>query len=241
MLIISLVWLQVTSALTGGWETVERVSVPWVEGVGSYELSIEQHVGSPDHRADSARVRIRVPGRPDFVFVNDTNPYPFRALDELTVLNKEVLRFPYRLRSRYAILTNALLGKRRPPVLLLVGDGGEDPDPLIIIALDKTGYPVTIFYAELAVTELRDLDGDGLPELVGNATYAEGLGKCTASYDPYSVFKIVRTATPRVSYDIALSKSYNEAHYVWAGPHFDPKWKVDHCTHGKYRLRPMNR
>ena len=234
MLCLPALIFQLFVAQPGSGKVLERISVSWRPGAPAYELSIEA-----DQKGEASLIRIAVSGRADFTYVNDSGSLPFIRIQDLTVWNRDVLKYETKVTSEYFYLSSVLRGTRRSPVLLVFGQGFEDePDRLIIIGLDESDYPVLLFHAELNVDAFVDLDGDGAPEIVGHESFAEGLGKCTTTYDPYSVYRIVLGGKPAVVYDRALSKRYNIEHYVWVEPHFSSKWKVDHCGRG-YKLVPM--
>ena len=111
---------------------------------------------------------------------------------------------------------------------------GSDPYGLTLVGFDSTGYPRLLFRQEFELVDVTDLDGDGAPELVGRPSIPQAYGKCSATYDPYAVYRL-SAGKPR--YDEALSRRYNEAHYVWAGAKASERIEVDQCSPGKYRLR----
>ena len=72
---------------------------------------------------------------------------------------------------------------------------------------------------ELGLKELRDLDGDGLVELIGYPCLSEEWGNGLLTYDPFNVYRLSNVPGGSATLSVPLSKSYNLKHYYgWAGP-----------------------
>jgi hypothetical protein len=124
-------------------------------------------------------------------------------------------------------------------MLIVFGWGfGSDPGSLVILTLDPSGAPVTVFQSDaFELNALVDLDGDGVAEVVGKHSLSEVWGRCFETYDPYSVYRLAGSHVPRAVYDSALSRSYNIAHYFgWAGPKARGDIAVVRCAPGGPRL-----
>ena len=232
MLIPIMIALQLHAAASL-WKHIDRASIAWRDGATPYEVLLEESVpprdSDPDHR-----IRIRVPGRPDFVIVDDRGPGSYVAVREALKFSDHRL-IPSSLPDSARVLPLTLRGRGGAAVLAVFGWAyASDPEELTLVGFDSSGYPYKLFRGDFALQAVVDLDGDGTPEVVGRPTIPQGYGKCSATYDPYTVY---RTAGGKLRYDLALSRRYNEAHYVWAGPQMSETIEVEECTPGKYHLR----
>jgi hypothetical protein len=83
-----------------------------------------------------------------------------------------------------------------------------------------SGLPELIYSKEYQIEHVKDLDGDGILELIGKASLDEVLQNLdsidgyVASYSPYSVYEL-KNGKVWMSYE--KSKKYNEMNYVFAG------------------------
>lgn len=231
MLIPFFVVLQL-HAVVPTWKTLDRATVAWRAGARPYELLLEESVVPRD--ADPIhRIRIRVPGRPDFIVVDERGPGAYVPV-------REALKF-----SDPALVSTARLPSARVLVLPVRGTSGttvfavfgwpyaSDPYELTLVGFDRTGYPRVLFRHDFDLTSVVDLDGDGIPELVGRLTISERYGKCSATYDPYAVYHLTGDTA---RYDPRLSQRYNDDHYVWAGAEASERIEIDVCMPRKYRI-----
>jgi hypothetical protein len=234
MLIPFVVALQLHAA-GPAWKVLDRAAIAWRAGATPYEVVLEEPA-EPTGDADLVyRIRVRVPGKRDFIVVDD------RGL-EAYVPVREALRGGNR-----ALIPRGLADSARMLLLPLHGDGGtsvfavfgagegSDPNELTLIGFDATGYPRLLLRKVFDLVDVTDLDGDGAPEIVGLPSLSQTYGKCSSTYDPYAVY---RFSAGKPQYDLALSRRYNEAHYVWAGAEASEKIEVSRCTPGKYRAVP---
>lgn len=160
------------------------------------------------------------------------------ATDTEILLEEQASRslVPRSLGDSARVLVLPLRGAGGTAVFAVFGAGyASDPDELTLIGFDATGYPRLLFRKDFLLKGVTDLDGDGTPEIVGLPTLSEMVGKCSTSYDPYAVYRL---AAGTLRYDLALSRRYNEAHYVWAGPNASERIAVNQCRPGKYRAVP---
>jgi hypothetical protein len=226
-----------TAAAVPSWRVLERATVNWRANSAPYEILVEESIPRSQNDDPDHRIRIRIEGRPDFAVVDDRGPGPF-----LTV--KDGLKYSRRgtLRGRvsdstHLFFTDHFGGKTSAATLLVFGYAyASDANELIVIGLDATGYPKLLFRGDMQVEAITDLDGDGRAELVGRRTIPQGFGKCRETYDPFTVMRFPAVPGRAPRYEEALSRAYNRAHYVWAGPSMSESIEVDACVPGKYRI-----
>lgn len=214
------------------WKVFARTSVAWRPDVPAYELLMEESLAPRDSDPDH-RVRIRVPGRPDFTVVDTRGPGDYVPV-------REALKFadpklvPRGLSDSARVLVLPMRGPQKSAMLAIFGWAyASNPYELTVIGFDSTGYPRLLFRRNFELYAVTDLDGDGLPEVIGNSVMGEEVGKCTVTYVPYVVYRL---AGRELRYDEKLSRQYNEAHYIWAGPEANEDIEVEQCTPGKYRI-----
>jgi hypothetical protein len=210
-LLICLLLLQLPAPQDAKWQTVETTTFRWRKGGSPYTLIVE----SPGRDAENGRLRIKVPGRRDFMLpvsdgvatISDGLLDKKGAADNL-------------LNSDYLYLTPKLKSSEGTPMLVMFGGGGgSSPGSLHVLSLDKTGYPIEMFSSgNFELAALTDLDGDGASEIVGKRCLSQMIGTDLSTYDPYSVYRLPRARAGMASYSLALSKRYNLKHYYgWAG------------------------
>ena len=223
--------LQVHAA-TPVWKAIDSTTVSWRTGAAVYQLLLEDSV-VPTDSDPSHRIRIRVPRRPDFTIVDHRGPGGFVAAREaLSFADSRLI--PSQLPDSARVLVLPVRGRRGTTVLALFGYAyASDPYQLILVGFDSTGYPRLLFRHDFDLQAVSDLDGDGAPEIIGRPSLAQSNGKCSATYVPFAVYRL---AAERLQYNQILSRRYNQAHYVWAGPRSSERITVDECTPGKYRL-----
>lgn len=212
LLICLLLWQTPAPAQQkANWHAVETTTFRWRKGGRLYTLIVE----SPGEDTDGARLRIKVPGRGDFVLLPSDGVATFGDAS----LGKE-LTADNLTKSDHLYLTPRLKSSDGTPMLMVFGFGvASSPSSLHILSLDKTGYPVKIFSSDnFDLDALTDLDGDGVAEIIGKHCLSELAGEDFSTYDPYSVYSLPRTHAGKATYSLALSRSYNLRHYYgWAG------------------------
>jgi len=210
--------------------------VRWQAASAPYSLEIE--VPADPTSADSQRLRIRVPGRRDYLLSGNEDGFVAMSGPNGNGVINPSLVADNLAPSPYFYLTPKLRGAHGSPMLILFGSGfASDPGSIYIIALDSTGYPTQVFRdSTFLLTALVDLDRDGTAEVIGKPTLTQCGGCGTCSYDPYAVYRLPDSAHHRVRYDLALSRNYNLAHYVWAGPKSTESLDVNECLPGKPRI-----
>ena len=211
----------------------DSVSATWHPGFPAYIFRFEEVFDTATDVTGLA-LRIERSGLPDrqvsvpggLVPITDAVGDSFSTADNL-------------VRSRYLYLTARLRGAGNTPMLLVFGQAfASDPGSLVVLALNSSGQPVEVLrHATFEPTALEDLDGDGVPELIGKRSLSQTWGKCFTTYDPYAVYRLTGTAQPHAVYDIALSRAYNLAHYAgWAGPNGSEAYAVVTCGGGRPRV-----
>ena len=214
------------------WKAIDSTTVSWRAGAAVYQFLLEDSVVPTDSES-SHRIRIRVPRRPDFTIVDHRGPGGFIAAREALGFADGRL-IPSQLPDSARVLVLPVRGRRGTTVFALFGYAyASDPYQLILVGFDSTGYPRLLFRHDFDLQTVSDLDGDGATELIGRPALSERYGKCAATYVPFAVY---RFAADRLQYSRILSRQYNQAHYVWAGPRASERITVEECTPGKYRL-----
>lgn len=194
-------WRQV-SEFTFDWDTHPNVRIV---------LSIPSPWDDP---GDFTRVSVLVPGRKDVVFTNETGWVKYAT--EAT--SAEVKKYKNIVPSEYVF---ALKANPNRTLLLLLGYGyASSPGSLDVLEISKDGDTRRVLHGdELGLKELRDLDGDGLAEIVGYPCLSQEWGNGLLTYDPFNVYRLSNAPGENARLSIPLSKRYNLKHYYgWAGP-----------------------
>jgi len=215
----------------------ESTAVVWRSGAPPYVLRLTSSTDSDSETGPRLSIRtprgrtvvVSLPG--GLVPINRGLADPAAASDNL-------------IRSTYLYLTPRLRDAQGTPLLLAFGWAyASDPGGLVILALTPHGEPAEVFRSKaFELTNLVDLDGDGAAEIVGRHTLGEKWGRCFETYDPYSVYRLIRSPTPRAVYDTALSRAYNIAHYFgWAGPKAREDLTIVRCAPDGPRIMDKKR
>ena len=179
------------------------------------KVRIVLSIPSPwDDPGDFTRVSVLVPRRKDVVFTNETRWVKYAT--EAT--SKEVKKYKNIVPSDYVL---ALKASPNRTLLLLLGYGyASSPGSLDVLEITKEGDTRRVLHRdELGLKELRDLDGDGLAEIVGYPCLSEEWGNGLLTYDPFNVYRLSNAPGGNATLSLPLSKSYNLKHYFgWAGP-----------------------
>lgn len=167
------------------------------------------------------RLRIQTPSEPEFVL---TNEYAWWIR-----LNRIPNWFSGRknsVSSQYVFGLPVLIGKTPHTFLFVVGwPFGSSPGSLHILDLEGAKPPVVVLQKEeLEFDGLRDLNNDGVPEIVGVPCLAQEWGDHLLTYNPIHVYAL-HQGGPKAELSIPLSRAYNEAHYYgWVGPDCTEDW-----------------
>jgi hypothetical protein len=141
-------------------------------------------------------------------------------------------------------------GEPRTLLFFASEPGGSDASALLVIGFSYVGMPYKVL--ELSKFDLTSFEqaGDNNALIIGRATLSQvmaghgGNGSkapYATTYDPYSVF--IAHMEGRAYSSPTASRRYNEAHYVWAGPHSREDYAVLYNlpTHPKPLGAPASR
>lgn len=204
------------------WKQVETLHFDWA-GPGQTATFILELPVEHEDLGDFTRLRIQTPGHPEFVLTDEDGLVKFRKgnCPSLDFCKRKNLVASDRL------LLLPVAGRR--PVLFVFGwEYASSPGSLHAIALQKDGAPYELFAEkEFSLSDFVDLDGDGLPEIIGKRCFSQGWGNDLLTYDPYSVFRLPKSQTGNATYSLELSERYNVEHYYgWVGPNCSEEYAV---------------
>ncbi|HPI41557.1 MAG TPA: hypothetical protein PLJ21_12175 [Pseudobdellovibrionaceae bacterium] len=123
--------------------------------------------------------------------------------------------------------------KIKQKVLILMEDQGVgDGSKLTMISINDTA-PTILYSENIKITEIRDINKDGLYDLLKSGGFGEPIGPDNYSYDPYLVFKqINKNQSITFNIDEKLSKKWSkESNYRWWGPQYNESKRVN--RHGE--------
>ena len=203
-----------TSAQTQ-WERVSSLQFEW-NGHPNVKVTLE----IPKtwiNPGDFTRIRIRVPGQREFVLSNK---------DGWVKYGSEEVSSSAELRKRKNLIPSEFLlalktDHHNRTVLFLLGYSyASSPGNLDVLELSATGQPrVVLHRLELGLLDVRDLDSDGVAEVIGYPCLSQEFGNGLLTYDPLNVFKLGSIPGEAAKLSIPLTKNYNLEHYYgWAGP-----------------------
>jgi len=164
---------------------------------------------------DFTRVRIRIPGQKEFTLTNKKGWVKFGS--EVASASPEVLKATNLADSKYVL---ALKAADKRTLLFLFGYSyASSPGSLDVLELSNDGQPRVVLHRnEFGLKEVRDLDGDGLAEIVGYPCLSQEFGNGLLTYDPFNVYMLGATSASPSTLSLPLSKTYNLQHYYgWAG------------------------
>ncbi|MCM3869427.1 MAG: hypothetical protein ND895_01850 [Pyrinomonadaceae bacterium] len=213
LLLLLLLPIRATQSKSVEWRPIETTDLHWFKRGDAYTLVLEGLISDAER---DVRLRIKVPGRPDFTLSVPGGVVKLTdgSLDQKVIADNL-------LKSNYLYLAPKLRDSLGRPMLFVFGEAlGSDPGSLHVLSMDKTGYPVNVFKSDtFELAALSDLDGDGKSEITGLHCLGQTGGcRCCSTYDPYSVYRLPRSGVGRATFSLALSKAYNLKHYYgWAG------------------------
>jgi hypothetical protein len=194
------------------WRRVSFFKFDWNNrGMATVVIEIPSKRNDP---GDFTRIRIAVPGRKEFVLTNK-NGWVKYGSDEAS-LSPE-LKKTNLIRSNYVL---GLKAKESRTLLFLFGYSyASSPGRLDVLEVSNNGQIGVILQRdEFGLKELRDLDGDGLAEIVGYPCLSQEWGNGLWTYDPFNVYTLGISPAVPVKISLPLSKTYNLKHYYgWAG------------------------
>lgn len=235
-----LVALQVAAAVPT-WDVLETARWQWKPGKSSYTVRVERQ-RVPSDQDPTGRIRIVVPGHPDFIYTDDRGPGGFVVRDEALGAMRASARAGLRpVGQRFAMVPGGAL---HGPVLLAFGYAyASDPGLLVAIVTDSAGIPGLLTSGEMDLIDVLK-PGQADEAWVLRPSIPQSMGdpkSCGATYDPFHVWRFVRRSAreaPRLVEDSAATEAYNRANYVWAGPEVREDIEVDGCDGASYTIRP---
>ncbi len=198
------------------WQSQETFTYRQLEGGCERRFTLEY---LPDDTMPTAyrRLRIQTPGQRDFELINsDAWWIHYQEFEFKTWFSgrQNVLN------SKYIFGLHAKFDGRLHTLVFLIGwPFASSPGSLHVIDLEESRPPTVLLEKEeLELLDVRDLDGDGNPEILGLPCMTHSADGEILSYAPFHVY-----ARPRgggaAELSLPLSRTYNERHsYGWAGP-----------------------
>jgi hypothetical protein len=206
------------------WRRIEVTHLIW--RVGSTSLAIIEANGGED----SAHLRIQTAGNSDFVLAV---PGGLVNLSE-GIMNADLLKLNT-LASSYIFVAKNLKTNDGTTIIAVTGWAyASDPGSIRFISVNASGKPYELFSSDtFELADLKDIDNDGLIEIIGKHALSQKWGRCFTTYDPFSVYHIPLHSVEKVFRSLDLSKRYNLAHYYgWVGAEPSEDWAVVLCAPG---------
>jgi hypothetical protein len=199
---------------TRTWQVIE--TIPLSVGGEADVLTVERSV------AADARVRFVVTRpsgeRVDEFFGTGLAPLKEGAAPDVAATNQ--------LKSAYALSSPLLDHESDRRILIWFGFEGPDPPTMHVAIVGKVSLE-TYGGGSLALAAI--VRHGASVDLIGKTSLSESVGACRFTYDPYSVLVFHGAKDSTLRYSRALSRAYNRAHYVWAGPRYRQDVSVDTC------------
>ncbi|MGA7831749.1 MAG: hypothetical protein WCA21_12380 [Terracidiphilus sp.] len=196
------------------WRNVSAFKLKWDSRPNvQVILDIPSNWSDP---GDFTRIRIRVPGQKEFVLSNKDGWVKYSS--EAASILPDLLKRKNLVPSQYVLALNATANGRT--LLFLLGYSyASSPGSLDVIELSQAGLPHVILHRkELGLADVRDLDMDGIAEIIAFPCLSQEFGNGLLTYDPINVFKLTTTTDGDAKLSIPLSKRYNIEHYYgWVG------------------------
>jgi hypothetical protein len=173
---------------------------------------------------DYTRIRIQVPGQHEFALNNN---YGWVKISSDAAFIPASVAHMNQVHSDYLLAVN--VAKTNRMLLILIGDSyASSPGSLDVIELAKSGEPHLILHREnLGLTDVRDLDDDGIAEIIGYPCLSQEFGNGLQTYDPTHVYKLAEVPGRKALLSLPLSEDYNLKHYYgWVGPQCSEKFAV---------------
>jgi hypothetical protein len=195
------------------WRNVSTFQFDWDEHRNvKVRLDIPSTWSEP---GDFTRIRILIPGQKEFALKNASGWVGYTSKDAsiLPALRKR----ENLVNSHHVLALDANHGRM---LLFLLGyPYASSPGSLDVLELSDQGDPHVILHRkELGLADVRDLDADGLSEIIGFPCISQAFGNGLLTYDPLNVYTLAAASTGYATLSIPLSKVYNEEHYYgWAG------------------------
>ncbi len=196
------------------WKRVSWFTFDW-DGHKDVQVVLEIPPAWSDP-GDFTRLRIRVPGQKEFVLKNNTGWVKYCS-EGAGIPSDFVHSVKNAAPSGYVLALKVTPGRT---LLFLLGYAyASSPGSLDVLEISATGQPrVVLHKEELGLHEVRDLDGDGVAEIVGYPCLSQMFGNGLQTYDPFNIYKLSSASATPAKLSLPLSKSYNIKHYYgWAG------------------------
>lgn len=212
--IIVVLFMVAGSALSQtSWKRVSSFTFDW-DGHKDVQLVLEIPATWSDP-GNFTRIRIYVPGQKEFTLSNEGGWVRHRSEEASSSPN--VHKTANVVRSQYVLVSK--VAESRTALLLFGYSYASSPGSLDVIEISGTGQPrVVLHREELGLKDVRDLDGDGVAEIIGYPCLSQGFGNGLLTYDPFNVYHLGAASAVPAKLSLPLSKSYNIKHYYgWAG------------------------
>lgn len=194
----------------------------WTQ-VSSFRFNWNQHTNAQitleipypwSDPGDFTRIRIRVPGRKDFILTNKNGWVKYASEDASlpkALLAKNLARSSHVLALKVA--------ENRTALFLFGYAYASSPGSLDVLELSADNQPRVVLHRdELGLQDVRDLDADNTAEVVGYPCLSQEFGNGLLTYDPFHVYKLGGHSGVAATLSLPLSKAYNLKHYYgWAG------------------------
>jgi len=217
VLIFALLFTVATPAFAEPQTVWKRVSSFTFDWDGHRDAQVVLEIPSTwSDPGDVTRVRVRVPGQKEFTLANKQGWVKYRA-DEASV-SGEIRKRPNLVRSPYVLVLKT--AENRTALFLFGYSYASSPGNLDVLEISDAGQPrVVLHREELGLKDVRDLNGDGVAEIVGYPCFSQVFGNGLQTYDPFNIYTLGTTSAGPAKLSLPLSKRYNLKHYYgWAGP-----------------------
>lgn len=204
-------------------KVVESFEYNWAGSDSEPYKFILQGPDDDNYQENFTRVQISYKGKVVFMLSDKWGLYvqykeKYVTLTLSDTLKNSCLKNP--LKSDYLLMIPVIRGKSKYPLLFIFGwPYASSPGSLHVISLCDDGVPITILELQnFDLYDIKDVDGDSVPELIGKECCSQSWGHDFLTYDPYSVYRFGLTSASNMSLDMKLSQKYNEDNYYgWAG------------------------
>jgi hypothetical protein len=195
------------------WGRVSSTRIDW-NGQNNVEVIFE--VQSPSTSPGGfTRIRIQIPGQKEFKLTNPDGWVKYNSTD--------ASRPPKALSAQTQVRTEYLLAlpvaENRTALFLFGSEYGSSPGTLDVLELSPGEQPQRVLHRpQFGLTDVRDLDADGVAEVIGYPCLSQEFGNGLLTYDPFNVYKLPQRSNAGAVLSVPLSKGYNLKHYYgWAG------------------------
>lgn len=217
-----LISLGISSAASNvTWKQVSSFQYDW-DHHGAATFIFEAPSTGLDGGGIFSRIRIQVPNQKEFVLENEDG-----WLDYTSKGASISSKLPKTLTPSDHVL--AVKATENRTLLFLFGyPYASSFGKFDVLEISSAGQARVILHREeFMLEELRDLDGDGIPEVVGKTCMSQTWGNDLLTYDPFNVYKLSAIPGGQAQLSLPLSKNYNlQNYYGWAGPECSENFAV---------------